>query len=413
MTNQTTVMKNAGVIARASAMALVDNLKFIKGVQKAEESDWNGKNEFKAGNTIYINKPARFIPNTQFDATSSLLDFVEETVPLTLNNISSVPMSLASNELATDINLSAIVKRIVKPAVADIAMNVESTALSQVLPQVYNQVGTAGSTTYDTNTILGAGTLMNKYLTPTDDDRTLLLESIAGQAAVNERKGLFQSSTEIAKQYKNGLIGSADGFNWVRNELLPVHTNGTASVTQLTVTTTSTDGDAVLAITDGSGGAHTLTAGTRFTIAGVYAVHPVTKVVYPFLQQFTVLANATASSGAFAAVSISPTLHYTAKPSLQNVSALPQSSAAITVLSGAASTSYQTGLAFHKNAFRFASVPLVQPTAVEFSAMETYEGVTVNIVRAFDVYKRTMVTRMDVLWGICVERPEFACALTA
>ena len=105
MSNTTTVMLNAGIIAKASAMALVDELQFLKSIDKADESDWNGKSGFSAGDTLYINKPARFQPNQAFDATSSILNFTESTVPLVLNTISSVPVSLGSDELAHAINI--------------------------------------------------------------------------------------------------------------------------------------------------------------------------------------------------------------------------------------------------------------------------------------------------------------------
>jgi hypothetical protein len=411
MSNTTTVMKNAGIIAKASAMALVDNLKFVKTLDKADESDWQGKNSFSAGDTLQINKPARFVPNTSFDATSQLLDFVEETVPLTLDTISSVPVTLATDELAHDINIKQIVKRIIKPAVSNIAMDIENRMLLKALNATYHEAGTAGSTSFDTNAILTAQTKINKSLAPQDDERYLLVESLSSQAAVNARKGLFQSSEEISKQYKKGLIGIADGFTWMRNELLPSHTNGTATVAGLTVTTTvSTQGATTLLVTDSGGASETLTAGTKFTVAGVYAVHPATKQKYPYLQEFVVTADATATSGAFT-LTVSPAMHTTG--SLQNISAFPQSSGTVTPLSGAASTAYQLNLAYHKNAFRFASVPLVMPTAVEFAAQETYEGVTVAIVRAFDVYKRTMVTRMDVLCGLAAVRPEWASSITA
>ena len=410
MSNTTTVLKNAGIVAQAAAMALVDDLQFLKSIDKADEADWKGKNGFSAGDTLYINKPARFQPNQAFDATSSILNFTESTVPLVLNTISSVPVSLGSDELAHDINIKEIVKRIIKPGVAGIAQDVESRMLTTVNSLVANQIGTAGSTVYDPDTILSARETMSKYLGPKDDNRFLLLDSTAMRNAVGQRKGLFQSSEAIAKQYKQGFVGMADGFKWLENELLPSQTNGTATVTGATVTSTvSTQGSTTLTITDTGGGSETLTAGTRFTVAGIYAVHPQTKKQYPFLQQFVVTAAATASSGAFS-VTVSPAMYTTG--SLQNISGFPTSTNAIVYLSGAASTTYQMGLAFHKDAFRFASVPLIQPTAVEFAAQETYEGVTVAIVRAFDVYKRTMVTRLDVLCGIAAVRPEWAVGIT-
>jgi P22 coat protein - gene protein 5 len=411
-TNTFSVVKSAGILAKAAAMALVDQLQFTKAVSKADPSDYEGKNGYKAGDTIYINKPARFIPNQAFDATNAMLNIVEEKVPLVANIISSVPVTIDSLELATTFDLKNLINRVIKPAMSGIASDIENRMLASMMKQTYNQVGTPGSTTFDTDTVLQAKQYMDSYLTPMDDERYFLGTSKQMRLAVGARKGLFQSATEIAKQYKSGYIGESDGFQWMQNQLLPTLTTGTQTVSGLTVTTTSTTGDTTLAVTDSGGGSETIKAGTRLTVASVYAVHPLTKVAYDFLQEFVVTADATASSGAFT-LSISPTIHGSADGSLQNVSALPQANAVVNFLNGAASTSYTMGLAFHKDAYRMVSLPLVMPKAVEWAAQETYEGITIALVRAFDPKTREMITRADFLGGITAVRPEFACALTS
>ena len=53
------------------------------------------------------------------------------------------------------------------------------------------------------------------------------------------------------------------------------------------------------------------------------------------------------------------------------------------------------------------------PTKAEFAASATVDGITVAIVRDFDVNTRSMITRVDFLGGIAATRPEWACRLTA
>lgn len=400
-----------GVVAKIAAKMLADELQFSKSIAKADEEDYNGKNGYSAGDTIYISKPARFIPQNTFDITSTQQDIVEEKVPLTLDVISTVGVNITSLEFASSIQLKSLVQRVVKPAVSSIAQDVEKQFLVKAKNAVANTVGTAGSTVFDTDTLLSAKEKMSKYMLPKDDQRFFLSDSTANRSAVNARKGLFQSSEEISKQYKMGYIGTSDGFNWMENELLPVHTRGTQAATGATLTTTSVNAASTLAITGTSGG--TLKAGDVITIAAVFAVHPITKQTFPFLQQFVVTADNTAVSTAYTGVAISPTIYdATTGKGLQNVSALPQSGAAITVI-GTASTAYTQNLAFHKNAFRMVSVPLIMPTAVEFAEQETVDGITVAIIRAWDQLTRKMVTRMDFLGGICSDRPEWACKITS
>ena len=71
-------------------------------------------------------------------------------------------------------------------------------------------------------------------------------------------------------------------------------------------------------------------------------------------------------------------------------------------------------VAFHKKAFKMASVPLYLPTNAEFSAMGTSKnGLRLAIIRDFDVNTRKLITRIDFLGGVVAVRPEHACRITA
>ena len=410
--NINTIKSNGAIIAKLAARMLVDNLQFCKTIGQADANDYNGKNGYSAGDTIYVSKPARFIPTNSFDITSSIQSIVEEKVPLTLDILSTVPVALDSQELASTINIKSIAERVIKPAVAAIAQDVEKTMLSKATLATYNYGGTAGSTVFDTTTMLGASTRMQEFLVPQDGEQYALLNPAARGSAVIARKGLFQSSSEIASQYKTGYMGEADGFTYMSNNLLPRLTTGSASGT-ITVTTTSVNGATTIALT--GTGSQTLKAGQVFTISSVNAVHPQTKADLGFLQEFVVTADNTASSGAFTGVAISPTIYdATTGLSLQNVSALPQSGATVTLVgSTTASTTYGQNLCYHKDAFRMVSVPLILPDAVELAVQETYKGVSVAVVRAFDILKRRMITRIDFLGGFVPVRPEWAYRITS
>lgn len=406
--NINTVKSNAAIIAKIAAGMLVDNLQFAKSISKADASDYNGKNGYSAGDTIYISKPARFTPQNTFDITSTIQDIVEEKTPLALNILSTVGVALDSQELASTINIKSVAERVVKPAVAAIAQDVEKQFLNAAILGTWNSIGGTGSSVYDTDFMLSASQKQQEFLMPMNGENWALLSPAARRSAVNARKGLFQSSSKIAEQYLSGYMGESDGYEYLSNNLMPRFTNGTATGS-ITVTTTSVNGATTIALT--GTGSQTLTAGQVFTIAAVNAVHPQTKADLGYLAQFVVTANNTASSGAFTGVAISPTIYdATTGKTLQNVTALPQANAVVTLV-GTASTAYTQSLAFHEDAFRMVSVPLILPDAVEFAVQETYKGITVAIVRAFDILKRRMVTRIDFLGGISLVRPEWAVRL--
>jgi hypothetical protein len=403
MANTFNNIKDApGIIAKAAAQTLKDNLVFCNTIDKADASDFGGKNGYKAGDTIQTSVPARYVPQTSFDITSSIQDSVEEKRALTLDTISTVGMEIDSFEFATEVDLKNTIKRFVMPAAESIAQDVERRFIEKATQATYNSVGTAGSNAFGVSDVLAGRTKLNQNLCPRAE-RSFLLNSASGAKAVDARKGLFQDSSEIAKQYEMGMVGRADGFDWYENELLNVHANG-ADVTGAAINDASVSEGASSITVDGLSAAPT--EGTVFTIAGVNMVHPITKTDMGVPQQFVVGAGATTTS-----VPVSPSI-YAGSNGLQNVTALPADDAALTFV-GAASTGYAQNLQYHKNAFKMVSVPLIMPTKAEVAAQETVDGITVAVIRDFDVLERRMITRLDFLGGLSAVRPEWANRITA
>jgi hypothetical protein len=410
MANTISNVKDVGtIIAKTSAKLFEDNLAFCKSIGKADESDFNGKNGFKAGDTINVNLPMRSIPTGSFDQTSTIQDVTETTAPLILDIISSQAFEVNTTEFATEIGLQNVMNRIIKPAAVSMAHDFENKVLAQATDAIFNSFGDAGSNVFDADVILGARQKLNENLCPKNsDERFFLYNSRAGRKAVNARKGQFQSASEIAKQYKEGYMGMSDGFNWLESEMTQTHTNGNDVAFEVS-TTVSTEGASQIVVEGLTTTTGTVKKGTVFTVAGVYAVNPQTRTAYTGdegLQQFVVTADATANGSGIATLSVSPAMYTTG--SLQNISKFPEDGDVITPV-GAADGAYNQNLAFHKNSFRLATVPLIMPKNAEFAAQHTYKGMTFSVVYDWDQLKRTMVLRLDVLGGLCAERPEWAC----
>lgn len=412
MADTLTVNKSLGILSAMAAEQFKNETPFCQSISKEADDTWNGKaKQFKAGDTIYINKPARTIPTTNRDITSDIQEHTEETVPLALDIDRVVATDLTAEQLTTDVDPAKVYSRFLKDQISSLAQHVEQEMVKRATQATYNSVGTAGSNTFDVPTILSAKTKMSKFLCPKDAMRTLLLDSDAGALAIDARKGLFQSSSEIKKQYEQGIIGRADGFEWRESEILYDHTNGN-DVSFEVRTTVATEGQSTLVVEGLNTTTGTVTKGTVFTIDTVYAVNPVTKQVYNYLQQFTVTADATADGSGYATLSISPAIYTSASDGLQNVSAFPADGDTCNVV-GSASTAYLQSLAYHKNAFRMASVPLALPTSAEFAQTVNKDGMSLTIVRGYDIRTTQFITRIDFLGGIAAVRPEWSCRITA
>lgn len=397
------------VIAKMAAATLADNAPFYQSCDQEPESSFGQVNGYQSGQSIMISKPARPVIGTNADITSGLNDVLEEKVQMTLNQRFVANAALTSLEIQNSLALKDWGKRILKPYMAAMGQNIDAQYMTLAKNATFNSVGTPGSTNFDTAVMGGAREKLRKNLAPLDDDLTAMLDSTAMNLAYVSRKGLFQDSSQIAKQYRTGVVGVADGFSYVETNLLPTHTRGTQTGS-FTVTTTSTTGDSTIALTGTSGG--TLKAGDVFTVANVFAVHPITKVTMNYLQQFVVTADNTAVSTAYAGVAISPSIYYSTSGSLQNVNRLPTSSDVVTIL-GTLSTGYQQNIAFNKQAFRVASVPLMKPEGAHMVGQETVDGMTVRVWMDSILLTDKMVLRLDFLGAFCPVRPEWACRIWA
>jgi hypothetical protein len=221
-------------------------------------------------------------------------------------------------------------------------------------------------------------------------------------------KGLFNPTDTISKQFKNGMMGTGVlGFDEVNmSQSIKQHTTG-AWGTSITVTSTVTSqGQSTLPISF-TGSSKTWNVGDVFTIAGVNSVNPQTRESTGSLQQFVVTAVATGSSTA--TLSISPAL-YTADQALATIDVMPQASAVVTML-GSASTQYAQNLIYHKDAITLATADLLMPQGVDMASRQVHNGISMRIVRQYDINNDRMPCRIDVLYGYSTIRPQMACRL--
>jgi hypothetical protein len=387
-------------ITREALRILHNKLTFIGAINRQYDDSF-AKSGAKIGDTLRIRLPNQYTVRT--GKTLSTQDITEQSVSLQIATQKGVDVNFSSSELT--LSLDDFSSRILEPAMAVLASSLEADALT-MYKSVYQQVGTPGTTPNQLLTYLQARARLNNSLTPMDANRTAHLSPLATATIVDALKGLFQDSSSIREQYREGSMGRTAGFDWYENPLVPTHVNGN-TVSGVSVTGAGQTGAslAVKGVASGNFFAH----GTVFTIAGVYEVHPETKSVTSRLQQFVVTADTT-MTGTTGTLPISPSIDPNAD-AWQNVNASPADSAALTFV-GAASTSYEQELAFHRDAFAFATADLIMPRGVDFTAREVYDGVSMRIVRAYDINNDAFPCRIDVFYGYQSIRPQMACRIT-
>jgi hypothetical protein len=382
-------------VTRESLRILHQKLNFVGNITR-DYDDSYAQSGAKIGDTLKIRLPNQY--TVRSGVALSAQDTTESSVSLQLATRKGVDLNFTSNDLT--LSLDDFSKRIIDPAMSVLAAAIESDVVSNVYKDIYQSVWNGGAAaTY--NKALDCRVLLQRSLTPSND-RTMLLDPQAMADVIKDTKTLFQDDASIAKQYREGMVGRAAGFDWGENTLMPSHTRGAADTAYVVNTSTGiTSGSNLIAVTTGTGAAN---VGDVFTIAGVFSAHPETKASTGQLQQFVVTA---AFAGGGGNVTVSPTP--ITSGALQNVVISGAGAGKAVVWAGTLSTAVQTGLAFQKGAFAFATADLIMPKGVDFAAREVMDGISMRIVRAYDINNDQFPCRLDVQYGYKTLRPQLAC----
>ena len=393
-------------VTREALRILHQKLNFVGTVLRQYDSSF-AKSGAKIGDSLKIRLPNQYTVRT--GASLSTQDIVESSVTLQVATQKGVDTTFTSDDLTMD--LDDFSERILEPAMSVLAANIESDAMS-MYKDVYNHVTDVGATV-DVADVLNAGKVLTDNLAPYDN-RTLNLSTQDNVDLVDAIKGLYNDQTKVAKNYREGRVASNTfGYsNIMENTMWPQHTTGTDDGTgDYLVNDAGTIAEGSTSVTTDTG-AGTYLIGDIFYFAGVFHVHPETKATTTKLKEFTITANSGTSA---TTINFSPAMYSTGAK--QNVSAMPANNAALHKNESdqstdiAASADFGVSLAYHKDAFAFATADLLMPTGVDFAAREVVDGISMRIVRDYAISTDTFPCRLDVLYGYKTVRPELACRI--
>jgi hypothetical protein len=360
------------------------------------------------GQTLSIRKPPRFVG--RLGQAVSIEGIAETYVPLTLSYQRGVDTQVSSQDLT--LNIDDYRKRILMPEIVRLSNLIDQDVCN--LAQGLNQfVGTPGTTPAALSTFLAAKTKLDNLAAPMDGDRCLFLNPAAESSMVDNLKGLFQASAEIAEQYKSGMMGRSIGFDWYMDQNIYVHTVGTLGGTP-TVTTAPANG--ATSIVTGSWTSTTLNAGDVVsfvsTTTPVNAVNPQSYQSTGEAAQFVVTATVADAGGAIT-IPVSPP--FISSGQLQNITNAPASSTPVYVFntaaasfSGISAKQSPQNLAVHKDFGTLAMVdmPLPGGTDKAYRAASRKSGKSIRVIRDYVATTDQWIQRLDVLYGTAVLRQE-------
>jgi hypothetical protein len=392
------------MITRKSLEILENNLVLSRNVNKEYDDSFAAEGA-KIGSTLRIRLPDRALVTD--GAALQVQDDNEQFTTLTVSSQKHIGINFTTAELT--MQLDDFAERVLKPRISQLASSVDAD-LATSYKSIFSSVGTPGTTPASSLVLLQAGQKLNEYASPLSP-RYATVNPAANAGLVEGMKGFFNPTGTISSQFKSGMMGeNVLGFDEVNmSQSIATHTVGSLPTSPVVSSSTppTTQGAATLDITYSSA-TRTIKQGDIFTIAGVYTVNPQTRQSVGSLQQFVVTADQTLTSTS-ATINISPPL-YTATNALATVDSFPAASAVITFL-GTASTVYPQNLVYHKNAITMATADLLLPQGVDMASRQVHNGVSMRIVRQYDINNDRMPCRVDVLYGFSTIRPQMACRI--
>jgi hypothetical protein len=392
------------MITRKALEILENNLVITRNVNRQYDDSF-AVSGAKIGSTLRIRLPDRALVTD--GAALQVQDDAEQSTTLTVASQKHIGVNFTTAELT--LQLDDFAERVLKPRISQLASSIDAD-VANAYKAIFNTVGTPGTSPATALVLLQAQQKLNESAAGMAP-RYATVNPAANAGLVNGLSGFFNPTTTISQQFKNGMMGTGVlGFDEINmSQSIKVHTTGSRAGTILVNGAVSTQGQSTISIDGLTGATDTVTAGDVFTIAGVFAVNPQTRESTGSLQQFVVTAAQTGAGNALANMAISPAI-YTSTNALATVDSFPADNAAVTFV-GTASTAYPQNLIYHKDAITFATADLVMPQGVDMAARANHNGISLRVVRQYDINNDRMPCRIDVLYGFSTIRPPMACRL--
>ena len=386
------------MITRKALEIFENNLVITRNVNKQYDDSFANEGA-KIGSTLRIRLPDRALVTD--GAALQVQDDNEQYTTLTVSSQKHIGINFTSAELT--MQLDDFAERVLKPRISQLASSVDAD-VANAYQSIFQSVGTPGTTPATSLVLLQAQQKLNESAAQMHP-RYATVNPAANAGLVEGMKGFFNPSSTISNQFKTGMMGTGVlGYDEINmSQSIAQFTTGNWGTSITSTGTISTQGTTSLPISF-TGSSKTWNVGDVFTIAGVYAVNPQTRQSTGSLQQFVVTAAASGSSTA--TLTVSPAI-YTSAHALATVDSFPQASAVITML-GSAATQYPQNLVYHRDAISFATADLLLPQGVDMASRQVHNGISMRVVRQYDINNDRMPCRIDVLYGYGVIRPQMA-----
>jgi hypothetical protein len=391
------------MITRKSLEILENNLVITRNVNRQYDDSFAVEGA-KIGSTLRIRLPDRALVTD--GAALQVQDDNEQFTTLTVSSQKHIGINFTSAELT--MQLDDFAERVLKPRISQLASTVDAD-VANAYKLIGSSVGSPGNAPSTALVLLQAQQKLNENAA-TMSPRYATVNPAANAALVNGLAGFFNPTDVISRQFKNGMMGEQVlGYEEVNmSQSIKVHTVGTRTATGgSTSAAVTVQGATTISIT-GAGAAATVNAGDVFTVDGCFAANPQTRESTGSLFQFVALTTVTLDGSGAGDITVAPI--YSAGNALCNVVSLPATSKDV-VFVGASGLSYPQNLVYHRDAIAFATADLLLPQGVDMASRAVHNGISMRVVRQYDINNDRMPCRVDILYGFNTIRPQMAARI--
>ena len=379
----------------------------------------NGSEMERSSDTI--SRPMPYIAQSYdgSDATSNFGDNTQLSVPATIGYQKHSTALLTAKELRDQLQENRLGSSAAQKLASDI--NVATLTVASNQGTIVSKRTTAAGGYSD---IAEADALMNEQGVMMDN-RNFALSSRDYNGMASDLAARETMNNIPTEAYRRSYVGEVAGFQTFKmdyaNRLTAaagttVTVNGANQYHTPAATSTASTGETAnvdnrtqsltIAVTSGA-----VKVGDAFTIAGVNAVHHITKQDTGQLKTFRVTGIVSGSGGS-GTITISPAIvsnggSTDAEAQYQNVTATPADGAAITFLNTADAA---VNCFWHRDAIELLPASLAVPTDAGADIMRatTDQGVELVMQKQFDINTQKTKYRWDTLFGVALLQPEMA-----
>lgn len=430
------------MVTREALEILKAKLGFGNRVLRQFDSSF-GDDGAKIGDTLRIRIPPRYTVGS--GPAPTLQNFTQNQVPVAAQSQLNVALEITSKDMS--LSLDNLKDQLVDPAMAQLAASIDLQGTATVVSSVIATGTYAGNYTGFTNLVtpgalvngnqpaLWTGAILNAASTTAQqaslpffnaqarltnqsapgNDRYCVLNPNATANSVAAFTSIFNPSSEISAQYRDGYIGQLAGAMFHTSNTTQSFTAGAwTQAAAVQVSTTSVDGASTLVV-KGFGNSDTVLAGDQFVIANVFEVNPLTRVSTAQLQVFTVISTPVNNGSGGFTFNVAPKINSASSPQYQTVGTLPQANANITMM-GTSGATTAVNFMYQKGAVVMVSAPLENVSdqgAYCVIVGDPEDNVSLRYIKQYQASLGQTISAIDTLIGWAVPRPELGTRIQA